>query len=176
MEFIKNLLATSERNYEEKDNFFFTAQLGDYNSTIQHDVEDDTWGALRPDGDLWFCSMESAIREEVNAALRHHAADIVNLPFACYDSEGDEAEWRLYFRETIENMFMRTAFVVCANEEDARLLERLLEAFDYGKVEHEPDTPADCPRVYYWHEGRGKWVEADAYNPMAKFIIKNCRQ
>lgn len=173
MEVIKSLLAINERNYEEKDNFFFTAQLGNYNSTIQHDVEDDTWYAVR--ADRWFCTIEGAIREEVNAALRHHVADIVNVPFACYDSEGDKVEMRLYFRETIENVFMRTAFTVCANEEDAQLFERLLEAFDYGKVEHESDTPADHARVYYWRESRGKWVEADAYNPMANFIIKNCK-
>lgn len=168
------LLATSKHSYQEEDNYFFSAQLGNYRSTVQHDVEDNTWCAMC--NGHWFDSMEDAIREEVNAALRHHVADIVSIPFFCYDDEGDKVELRPHFRETIEHVFMRTAFAVCANAEDARLFEQLLEAFDYGKVEHEPDTPDDHARVYYWRESRGKWVEADAYNPMAKFICKNYRR
>lgn len=169
---VKNLLATTASDYTEEDNFFFTAQLGDYRSTLQHDVETNEWGIVHNGDEYWFSTMGAAIHAEVNSALRMMAETIDKVPFISYDEDGIQMEVQPRLYEDIEYVFKRTAFFVCKNEEDALVLERLLEALDYGKVEHHYDTPANDARVYIWQEAVARWQEADSHDAMAKYFCK----
>lgn len=173
MEFIKSLLAITERNYEKKDNFCFTAQLGNHESIIQREVETGWWRVVSFNTPhLGYSTMEAAIRAEVNALLRSYAKDVTNFPFICYNWDGDKMEVRPCLGMNIEYVLEIAAFVVCANAEDIQLFERLLEVFNCGWIYREFDDPADCARLYYWREGYGNWVEPDDDDPMAKYIIK----